>query len=52
MVRRRIGGFDAADFHRVDRLQLVDLGPTVDAQQNVAAGTHEWQSCVGFSRRN
>jgi hypothetical protein len=30
MVRRGIGGIDAADFHRVDRLEnLVDLGPAI-----------------------
>jgi hypothetical protein len=36
-----------------DRLQgLIDFRPAVDAQQNVAAGTPEWQRRVGFSRRN
>ena len=52
-VRRCVVGIDAADFDRADRLQSrIDLRPAVGPQQNVPAGTDEWQRRVGFTQRN
>ena len=50
MIRRDGDRIDADGFHRVDRLEhKLDLGPAVDAQQDIAAGTHEWQRRIGFA---
>ena len=52
MVGRGVSRIDAASFDGVDRPQnVVDLGPAVDAQKNLAAGTDERQRRIGFARR-
>src|SRR5580700_5399051 len=42
---------DPAGLDGVDRPQnVVDLGPAIDAQKNLAAGTYERQGRIGFAR--
>jgi hypothetical protein len=44
MVGRDVNWIDPAGFDGVDRPQnVVDLGPAIDAQKNLAAGTYERQ---------
>jgi hypothetical protein len=50
VIGRDVAGVDAEGFHRVDMAEhLFDLGPALDLQQDVAAGTHEGQRLVGFA---
>ena len=52
MVGRGVSRIDPAGFDGVDRPQnVVDLGPAIDAQKNLAAGTYERQGREGFARR-
>ena len=53
VIGRRVGRIDAEGFDGVDRREdTLDLRPTADAQQDVAAGTHEGQRLIGFARRD
>ncbi len=52
MVRSDVDGVDAGCLHGVDRLEhALDLWPANGAQQDVAAGAHEWQGREGLARR-
>src|ERR1700690_730667 len=53
MVRRGVSRIDPAGFDGVDRPEnVVDLGPAIDAQKNLAAGTDERQRRIGFTLRD
>src|SRR3546814_1505297 len=53
MVGRGVGGVDVQDVHRVNRLEhALDLGPAVDAQQNLAAGGDARYGLIGFARND
>jgi hypothetical protein len=48
MVGRDVNWIDPAGFDGVDRPQnVVDLGPAIDAQKNLATGTYERQGRIG-----
>ena len=50
MVGRGVSRIDPAGFDGVDRPQnVVDLGPAIDVQKNLAAGTYEQQRRIGFA---
>lgn len=52
MVGCGVSRIDAAGFDGVDRPQnVIDLGPAINAQKNLAAGTHERQGRIGFALR-
>src|SRR3546814_11419347 len=50
MVGRGVGGVDAQRVHGVDSLEhALDLGPAVDAPQNLAAGGGARHGLIGFA---
>ena len=49
MFRRGVAGIDADRLHGVDRLKdALNLGPAIDAQQNLAAGTNVGHGLIGL----
>ena len=53
MVRRNVDRVDAARLDGVDELEhALDLRPAIGAQQDVAAGAHEWQGVAALARES
>src|SRR5208337_4971000 len=53
MLGRGVARIDADRLNRVDRLKrALNLGPAVDAQQNLAAGTNVGHGLIGLGSRD
>ena len=53
VIRRGVGWINVEGLDGVDRGEHpLDLGPSADAQQKLAAGTDEGQCLIGLARRD